>query len=209
LTPVRLPPGRFRLATSPDSTGSTPTLKTIGMVVVAVFAASAAATTPAVTITSTWRRTKSAARAGSRSSYLLSAQRYSITTFWPSIKPVSCSPWRTAAVAAEAIVGLNPARNPPTGPFGCCACVATDATVPPKSAMNARRFICPTLRPRRCREYSSAQHSAHWLLHRNGPVWATAAVGHLQTKLMVCEGSIVGLLLLHQRTRRPPRPPLK
>src|SRR5262249_19214028 len=41
--PVRLPPGRFRLATSPTLTGSTPTPKTIGMVAVAALAATAEA----------------------------------------------------------------------------------------------------------------------------------------------------------------------
>ena len=42
LTPVRLPPGRLRLATNPRSTGSTPTLNTTGIVVVAALAATAA-----------------------------------------------------------------------------------------------------------------------------------------------------------------------
>ena len=41
LKPVRLPPGRARLATRPLSTGSPPTSKTIGIVEVALFAASA------------------------------------------------------------------------------------------------------------------------------------------------------------------------
>jgi hypothetical protein len=41
LTPVTLPPGRLRLATRPVCTGSPPPLKTIGMVVVADFAAAA------------------------------------------------------------------------------------------------------------------------------------------------------------------------
>ena len=41
LTPVRLPPGRARLATRPIATGS-PTVKTIGIVEVAFFAASVA-----------------------------------------------------------------------------------------------------------------------------------------------------------------------
>ena len=41
VTPVRLPPGRFRLATSPSATGSTAVTKTIGMVLVAAFAANA------------------------------------------------------------------------------------------------------------------------------------------------------------------------
>ena len=37
MMPVALPPGRARLATRPTSTGSTPTTKTIGIVVVATF----------------------------------------------------------------------------------------------------------------------------------------------------------------------------
>jgi exodeoxyribonuclease V alpha subunit len=41
--PVTLPPGRFRLATSPTAIGSTDTPKTIGIVAVAAFAASAEA----------------------------------------------------------------------------------------------------------------------------------------------------------------------
>jgi hypothetical protein len=40
LKPVRLPPGRARLATKPDSTGSKVTGKTIGIVLVARLAAS-------------------------------------------------------------------------------------------------------------------------------------------------------------------------
>ena len=64
--PVTLPPGRLRLATSPNATGSLPVKQTIGMVVVAAFAGTAAVA-PAATITATWRRTRSAASAGSRS----------------------------------------------------------------------------------------------------------------------------------------------
>ena len=41
--PVTLPPGRLRLATRSSGTGSLPISKTIGMVVVAAFAAMAAA----------------------------------------------------------------------------------------------------------------------------------------------------------------------
>jgi ABC transporter substrate binding protein len=44
VTPVTLPPGRLRLATSPILTGSAAVSKTIGMVLVAAVAASAAAT---------------------------------------------------------------------------------------------------------------------------------------------------------------------
>ena len=39
LKPVRLPPGRARLATRPNATGSPPAMKTIGIVEVALFAA--------------------------------------------------------------------------------------------------------------------------------------------------------------------------
>ena len=41
LTPVRLPPGRARLATRPSLTGSSATMKTMGIVVVAALAANA------------------------------------------------------------------------------------------------------------------------------------------------------------------------
>jgi hypothetical protein len=67
LTPVILPPGRLRLATSPTSTGSAPIVKTIGIAVVAAFAASADGIPPVVTITAACRRTRSAAIAGNRS----------------------------------------------------------------------------------------------------------------------------------------------
>jgi hypothetical protein len=54
VTPVRLPPGRFRLATRPICTGSAMVVKTIGMVVVAAFAAIAEGVVKAA-ITDTWR----------------------------------------------------------------------------------------------------------------------------------------------------------
>ena len=83
VTPVRLPPGRFRLATSPSATGSAPVRKTTGMVLVAALAASTPSTWPATAITATLRLTRSAASAGSRS-FCSSAQRYSIATLRPS-----------------------------------------------------------------------------------------------------------------------------
>jgi hypothetical protein len=55
--PVTLPPGRLRLGTRPAFTGSTPTEKTTGIVVVAAFAASAAAVPSGVTMIATFRRT--------------------------------------------------------------------------------------------------------------------------------------------------------
>src|SRR5262245_16409958 len=53
VTPVMLPPGRARLVTSPIATGSDATSKTIGIVVVAALAASAAGVLPGATITVT------------------------------------------------------------------------------------------------------------------------------------------------------------
>ena len=57
------PPGRPRLATSPSSTGSIGKIMTMGMLLVAFFAASAADPAGA-TITSTLCRTSSAASVG-------------------------------------------------------------------------------------------------------------------------------------------------
>jgi hypothetical protein len=57
--PVTLPPGRDKLATKPLPSGSNPKTKTIGMTDVACLAAAAAS--PPVTMTSTLRRTNSAA----------------------------------------------------------------------------------------------------------------------------------------------------
>jgi hypothetical protein len=65
-TPVRLPPGRGKLATRPASTGSMPVSKTIGIVEVASFAASAEGMLP-VAIRLTLRATRSAANPGKRS----------------------------------------------------------------------------------------------------------------------------------------------
>src|SRR5215472_17101407 len=93
VTPVTLPPGRFRLATSPSLTGSVPSVNTIGIVAVAALAASAA-TGVTVPITATCRRTSSAANAGSRS-YWPWALRYSIATLLPSTKPDWLRPKRS------------------------------------------------------------------------------------------------------------------
>ena len=60
VNPVRLPPGRARLATHPPATGSSPAIMTIGIVDVAALAARTA-TAPGATITSTLCLTRSAA----------------------------------------------------------------------------------------------------------------------------------------------------
>jgi hypothetical protein len=78
VTPVTLLPGRLRPETTPAASGSPPISKTIGIAVVAAFAASAAAVLPAVTIAEGRRLTSSDANSGSRSNWL-SAHRYSFT----------------------------------------------------------------------------------------------------------------------------------
>jgi hypothetical protein len=65
--PVRFPPGRLRLATSPASTGSTATWKTIGIVVVAAFNDTAERVPLPATTTASGSRTSSSESAGNRS----------------------------------------------------------------------------------------------------------------------------------------------
>jgi hypothetical protein len=60
LTPVRLAPGRARLATRPSRTGSSATMNMSGAVAVAAFAAKMAAVLPPASITATCRRMSSA-----------------------------------------------------------------------------------------------------------------------------------------------------
>ena len=67
--PVMFLPGRARLATNPEPTGSLSSAITMGIVTVAALAGRVDAA-PAVTIASTLRRTSSAARSGSRSDCL-------------------------------------------------------------------------------------------------------------------------------------------
>jgi len=80
--PSDIPPRLGEIATSPVPTGSPAAARTIGIVLVACFAASGA-TVPPDTMTSTLRPTSSAASSGRRSAFP-SAYRYSMTIFWPS-----------------------------------------------------------------------------------------------------------------------------
>ena len=67
VTPVTLPPGRLRLSTSPNITGSLPMTKTIGMVEVAALAARIVGVPAVATMTDTRRSTRPAANIGSLS----------------------------------------------------------------------------------------------------------------------------------------------
>src|SRR5262245_13928535 len=142
LTPVKLPPGRARLATRPSLTGSSPTMKAMGIVAVAALAVDVTAMPPLVAITATCRRTRSAASAGSRSNWF-SAQRYTIATFSPSTYPVSFRPWRNARNRSVNASGDLLSRNPITGIAGCCPRAGSGhaAAAPPSRVMNSRRFM--------------------------------------------------------------------
>jgi hypothetical protein len=149
VTPVRLPPGRFRPETSPSSIGSLPTQKMIGIVEVAAFAASVAGVLPGVAITFTRRRTRSAASAGNRSLWP-SAQRYSIATFLPSTYPVSLRPWWNAGIRLAQRLRDSLPSSPIIGIDGfACAATGQTTAAPPKIVMNSRRCMSDPKRRRR------------------------------------------------------------
>ena len=119
-SPVTLPPGRARLATRPAPTGSPAFAITMGMVVVALLAANAAAV-PATTIRSTLRRTRSAASSGRRS-FFCSANRYSMVIFFPSIHPSLLSSCRNASTRTALPEAVLVSRKPMRKIFPvCCA----------------------------------------------------------------------------------------
>src|SRR3972149_5303138 len=89
-SPVRFPPGRPNLSMSPDPIGSAARAKTMGVVPFACLALWAT-TVPGAKITSTLRRTSSAASSPSRSDFP-SPARTSRKTLLPSIYPSSASP---------------------------------------------------------------------------------------------------------------------
>src|SRR6516162_11078346 len=93
-------------------------------------------------IVALWRRTRSAANAGNRS-FWSSAQRYSIATLRPSIKPASAKPRRNAASGAAYPSAVVAQRNPITGIVACCARTASGQAVAnvPITLKRSRRRI--------------------------------------------------------------------
>ena len=118
-SPVTLPPGRARLETKPAPTGSTETVITMGMVLVAPFAANGVGP-PEVTIRSTFRRTSSAASSGRRS-FFCSANRYSMVMFFPSIHPSLLNSCRNVSTRTALPDTVLLSRNPmwKIFPVGC------------------------------------------------------------------------------------------
>lgn len=138
-----LPPGRLKLVTSPCSTGSLPVTKTIGIVVVARLAGRPAGVLVAA-ITLTCRRTRSAANSGRRLYWPL-AQRYSISTFCPSMYPASPRPHWNARTKCIDNSAAAPFRKPITGIGRRCApATIGHAAATPVINANSRRLMSPS-----------------------------------------------------------------
>lgn len=137
--PVTLPPGLARLWTRPVPTGSFAIVKTMGMTNVAFFKVATAV--PFAAMTSTLRRTNSAAISASRSGRP-SDQRYSISTVRPSIQLSSRSRATNAAVHGPKTEAFAP-RYPIVGSFPACwALAASGQTAAPLTIlMNSRRLM--------------------------------------------------------------------
>jgi hypothetical protein len=147
---VTLPPGCARLATRPPPTGSGPNGKTMGMIAVACFNVGTAVAF--VTMTSTLRRTNSAAISVLRSGRP-SNQRYSNAMVRPSIQPSSRSRPTRASVHGRQAAASVP-RTPIVGSLlGCCARALSGhaAAAPPSATSNSRRLMVTIIRPSRAR----------------------------------------------------------
>jgi hypothetical protein len=99
----------------------------MGMLEVAALATTAAGVLPGVAINATFRRTRSAANAGS-SPFLPESQRYSMATFGPSTKPASLSPLRKADVWRSHPASLSAEIR---SPASLAAAHAPRAAMPP------------------------------------------------------------------------------
>src|SRR5262249_1967002 len=143
VTPVTLPPGWARLATSTGgASGSPPPLKTIGMVLVAVLAATVGARL-VVTMISTPSWTNSTAKARAWSS-LPPAHRHTKLMVWPSTYPSSWRARRKSGALQDGPGTLLVRSTPIRGSFlDGCASAVSDATRMPstKSMRNVVVFI--------------------------------------------------------------------
>src|SRR6185437_13340232 len=112
---VTLPPGRLKPPMSPSATGSPPVLKTIGIVVVASLAASAACVVPGVAIKATFRRTRSAASSGSQRRGLLQSTGRDGTAnsaVGPRERPAGVCQQQSAQIDKRTNAGLVSAAGP-------------------------------------------------------------------------------------------------
>ena len=140
VTPVRLPPGRLRLATRPSLTGSAHVTKMTGTVMVALLAARAALWLP--TTTATLRLIRLATRAGNRSTRSSAGAKFNADVLafdeFPHFLQALTERGHEGGVASASDV-LR--RKPTTGIAGCCARDASSHAVsaPPRSLINSRR----------------------------------------------------------------------
>ena len=157
VTPVTLPPGRLRLATRPCLTGSLPVTKTIGIVVVAALAASAA---PAfATITATGRRTnRPPAPAAGRIALPPSgirSRRSGPRRSPASVKALAERGHEVRASASDRAVEEADHRH---RRLLRAHAKRPRAAAPPRSVMNSRRFIrSPRRRARAARRHVEAE----------------------------------------------------
>src|SRR5215470_15805138 len=115
---------------------------TMGIVVVACLAERVGCG-PAVTMTSTLRRTSSPASEGRRSDFP-SANRHSMKMFFPSIYPSSRSPCRNASMPLVWAVGVAPNRSPIVGIFFACCASAAEQSAKSKAQKSEREdFVSP------------------------------------------------------------------
>ena len=140
-----LPPGRARLATNPAPTGSAETAITIGIVRVACLAAWVGGVST-VTMTSTLRRTSSAANSPRRLS-CPSPNRYSMLMLFPSTHPRSRRPCRNESRRGEREAAEVRAKKPIRGTLlDCCwASEVSGAAPSASSASTASRLFIQSL----------------------------------------------------------------
>src|SRR5262245_46226586 len=134
--PVMLPPGCARLATKPRPTGSVAVTMTIGTVVVARLATSMKGAGP-VTMALTWRLSRSATAAGSRS--IVPEYRSSMRMFRLRIQPSSLRPSSWAFTYDESASSGGPTnRTPILGRSVCWVCAASGTATTNRRAMMMR-----------------------------------------------------------------------
>src|SRR5262249_23373147 len=129
-----------------------------------------------------------------------SAQRYSIATFSPSIKPASFRPWRKARSRSASVSGDAAWRNPTTGTVGCCARAASGhaAAAPPRRVMNSHRFHVDFALPL-IASPASACHPASLIFIR-----ATSIILPSATMRSASLLSVRTALVLHERLQKLP-----
>ena len=141
LTPVTLPPGRLRLATRPSLTGSPPVAKTIGTVVVAALAASAAS---GVADDHGHRPANQVGHQGRQPIGLI----FRLAKFDRDVLALDEAGFLQALAECRHEIASTSAgdalrRKPTTGIACCCARAASGhAAAPPSATIKSRRLMC-------------------------------------------------------------------